>query len=262
MLGLHPYDPHAVLAQTDAHTAIVLALCALALIGNYIMWIENLRLGSRARLYPMPAVCILFFLSHDLTFVASYHTWFHEFDHWFPKLWWYGLILTCLMELAFLGLWLKFARTEVAPQLSRCTFTLATLAALAATTIAWLVIKSTMNDPLYLIIFGFTVFFCGPWYLALMWRRQSDAGQSIVGWLGYLMMPIFYWPATAILSPTFRSPLWIAFGVITALFGLANIGCIHYLRANQYRGTSLPSSADQFRDFRSAGVGGPRSGLG
>lgn len=232
MLSFAPYDTTAVLAQVDRHPLLVLGLCGLALIGNYVFWIETLRLGWRHRVYAMPAPCIFFFLSHDLTFVAGYHLWFGRFHHWFPQLWWYGLIITCMMELAFLGMWLTLARLEVAPQLGPRAFTLVTLAGLVATAIAWLVVKSVLDDQLYLTIFGFTVFFCGPCYLALTWRRQRVVDQSTTAWLGYLMMPIFYWPATAILAPTFRGGLWIALGVATVAFGLVNLLLVRKLRTS------------------------------
>lgn len=247
MLNFGSYDTDAVLAQVDRHTLVVLALCALALIGNYIFWIETLRLGWRHRVYAMPAPCIFFFLSHDLTFVASYRLWFGEIDHWFPQLWWYGLVVTCLMELGFLVMWLKFARPEVAPTLGPSAFAVATLAGLVATATAWLVIKSALDDQLYLTIFGFTVFFCGPWYMALTWRRQRAVDQSAAAWLGYLMMPIFYWPAIAILSPTFRGPLWIALGLATVAFGIANLLLVRKLReAGSITGTA-PSAPVEAR---------------
>jgi hypothetical protein len=228
---MHPYNTDLVLHEVDNQAVVILLLCALALIGNYIMWIENLRHGFRGKIYTMPVPCVLFFLSHDATFVASYHVWFSDIDHWFPRLWWFGLILTVIMELAFLVMFLKFGRKELAPQLTRAAFVAATFFGLVITTIAWLVIKSVMDDQLYLIVFGFTVFWCSPWYFALTWRRKSAAGQTVTAWLGYLMMPIFYWPATMILSDTFRSPLWIALGIATAIGGLINLSYVHHLKA-------------------------------
>jgi len=229
MLTLHPYDTTAVLRQVDQHVVLVLVLCALALIGNYILWIENIRHGFRARVYSMPVPCLLFFLCHDLTFVASYHLWFHDIDHWFPKLWWFGLILTVMMELTFLGMFFKFGRKELASRVSQRAFVAATLVGLAFTAVGWAVIKSVMDDELFLVIFGFTVFWCGPWYFALTWRRGHAAGQTVLGWVGYLMMPLFYWPATMILSEVFRSVTWIALGIAAFLGGVINLGFVHHL---------------------------------
>lgn len=230
MLDLDPYRTGEVLANVEDHTAVVLVLCALALLGNYIFWISNLRGGWRAQTYTMPLPCIVFFLAHDATFVASYDIWFHDIDHWFPKLWWFGLIVTCLMEVTFLAMFLRFAQSEIAPQVSRQVFVIGTFVALAFATVSWLVIKSAMDDRLYLTIFGFTIFWCGPWYLALTWRRQHAGGQTRLAWCAYLMMPLFYWPATMVMSEDFRSALWIGLGVATVLGGLANLALLTWLR--------------------------------
>jgi hypothetical protein len=223
------YQTQAVLHQVDHHTAVILILCAAALIGNYLFWIENLIAGFRRRTYTMPVPCILFFVCHDLTFVADYDRWFHQIDHWFVKLWWFGLIATSLMELAFLAQFLMYGRRELAPELSPRAFTIATLLAVAGTLIPWLVIHHAMRDPMFLTVFGFTVFWCAPFYLALQWRRRAHIGQSIRGWLAFLLMPLCYWPATWILSPGFHTVLWNALGVTIVIGALANIACIRYL---------------------------------
>jgi len=224
------YETQAVLQTVDRHVLPILVLCGLALIGNYILWIENLRLGFRDKTYSMPIGCLFFFLPHDATFIALYSHWFHDLNHWFAKLWWYGLCVTVCMELTFLVMLLKYGRKELAPRISQGLFTAIILLGLALCTIAWLVVKSTMDDDLFLVIFGVTVFWCAPFNMALMARRQSAVGQSQLAWLGFLMMPLFYYPATLLLSPGFRSPLWLALGAATVIGGIVNL---LYLRALQ-----------------------------
>lgn len=223
------YQTSDVLHMVDAHTVPVMLLCGMALVGNYIFWIENLRLGFRHKTYSMPIGCLLFFLPHDGTFVVMYHHWFYDIHHWFPELWWCGLCVTVGMELTFLVMLLKYGRAEVAPNASQAMFTCMVLLGLALCTIVWLVLKSVMDDDLFLVIFGITIFWCAPFNLALMARRQATVGQSRLAWIGFLMMPVFYWPATFILSPGFRSPLWIALGVATIIAGLLNLVYIHDL---------------------------------
>jgi hypothetical protein len=227
------YQTNAVLLAVDQHTLPVLALCALALIGNYIFWIENLRLGFSAKTYSMPLGCLLFFLPHDATFVALYPHWFHDIHHWFPELWWCGLCVTVCMELAFLAMLLKYGRAELAPNASQGMFTAIILLGLALCTIAWLMVKSIMDDDLFLVIFGVTIFWCAPFNFALMARRQSAAGQSQLAWTGFLMMPLAYWPATLFLAPGFHSPLWLALGAATVTGGLANLAYIRHLTRNR-----------------------------
>jgi len=223
------YQTSDVLRMVDEHTVPVLCLCALALVGNYIFWIENLRLGFRHKTYSMPIGCLLFFLPHDATFVAMYNHWFHDIHHWFPELWWFGLCVTVCMELAFLVMLLKYGRAEVAPRASQAVFTGMVLLGLGLCTIVWLVVKSVMEDELFLVIFGVTIFWCAPFNLALMARRNSSVGQSRLAWSGFLMMPLFYYPATFILSPGFRSPLWIALGAATIIGGVMNMIYLIYL---------------------------------
>lgn len=223
------YQTADVLRMVDQHRTIILLLCAFALTGNYIFWIENLRLGFRHKTYSMPIGCLLFFLPHDATFVAMYAHWFHDINHWFPELWWFGLCVTVGMELAFLVMLLKYGRAEIAPQVSQTLFACMVLLGLAVCTVVWLVVKSVMEDDLFLIIFAVTIFWCAPFNLALMARRNATAGQSQLAWTGYLMMPIFYYPATFILSPGFRTPLWVALGAVTIIGGVMNIVYLRYL---------------------------------
>jgi len=224
------YETQSVLQAVDRNMVPVLVLSAMALIGNYVFWIENLRLGFRARTYSMPVGCLLFFLPHDATFVAMYSHWFHQINHWFPKLWWYGLCLTVAMELTFLFMLLKYGRRELAPQSTKIMFSVVIVFGIVLATIAWLVVKSVMQDELFLIIFGVTIFWCTPFNFALMAQRKSATGQSLVAWTGYLMMPIFYWPATWLLSDGFHSFLWNALGIAAIAGGIANICFIRILK--------------------------------
>jgi hypothetical protein len=239
------YETRAVLQTVDQHALPIMALCMLALVGNYIYWIENLRLGFRHKIYSMPVGCLLFFLPHDATFVALYWHWFHDINHWFPKLWWAGLCVTVCMELVFLTMLLKYGRKELAPRASQSLFSGIILLGLILCSIAWLVVKSTMDDELFLVIFGVTLFWCAPFNFGLMALRQSAVGQSQLAWLGFLMMPIFYYPATMMLSPGFHSPLWIAFGVATVVGGLVNLA---YIRSLQH--LRIPAAAAQLLQSR------------
>lgn len=225
------YDPAGVLAAVDRQAPLVLGLCALSLAGNLILWGINLGIGFRERLYTMPLPCVTFFLVHDATFVLFYPKWFHEYGHWFVELWWAGLCVTVALELAFLWLLLRYGRRELLPEVSQPTYVGLVLGALLLTACAWAALKSAMQDDLFLVIFGITIFWCGAFNLALMARRRSAAGQTIPAWCGYLMMPAFYWPATFLLDPWFRSPAWMALGAATIVLGIANLVAIRALTA-------------------------------
>jgi hypothetical protein len=223
------YETQEVLKAVDRDTVAVMALSSLALIGNYIYWIENLRLGFRAGRYSMPVGCLLFFLPHDATFIAMHGHWFNDINHWFPKLWWYGLCVTVIMELTFLIMLLRHGRKELAPEITQEKFTFLVLFGLTLTTIAWLTVKSVMNDELFLLIFGVTIFWCTPFNFALMAQRKSAVGQSTLAWIGFLMMPVFYWPATWLMSDGFHSLLWNALGLATVAGGVANLVYVRQL---------------------------------
>jgi hypothetical protein len=227
------YQTAAVLQAVDAHTVIVLALCGISLVGNYVYWIENLRLGFRDKRYSMPVGSLFFFLPHDGTYVAMYPHWFHHIHHWFPELWWCGLCVTVCMELAFLTMLLMFGRKELAPAASQGQFTALILFGLVLCCIAWLVVKSTMQDELFLTIFGVTIFWCAPFTFALMARRGDPVGQSTLSWCGYILMTAAYWPATWILAPGFHSVLWNALGVACLAGGVANLWLIRKLNARR-----------------------------
>ena len=223
------YQTHDVLLAVDRNMLVVLMLSGLALVGNYIYWIENLRLGFRDRRYSMPVGCLLFFLPHDATFVAMHSHWFDDIGHWFPKLWWYGLCVTVMMELTFLILLLRHGRKELAPETTQARFAAIILLGLALATVAWLTVKSVMNDELFLVIFGVTIFWCTPFNFALMAQRKSAVGQSVLAWVGFLMMPLFYWPATWLLSDGFHSLQWNALGMATVVGGTANLAYVRFL---------------------------------
>jgi hypothetical protein len=228
------YEIQEVLSAVDRNTVAVMALSSLALIGNYIYWIENLRLGFRDRRYSMPVGVLFLALPHDATFLALYSHWFNDINHWFPKLWWCGLCVTVLMELAFLVLLLKHGRKELAPETSQKTFAAVILFGMALATVTWLVIKSVMQDELFLTIFGVTIIWCAPFNFALMAQRKSAVGQSILAWIGFLMMPLFYWPATWLMAAGFHSLLWNALGVATLAGGIANLVYVHRLNKATY----------------------------
>jgi hypothetical protein len=235
------YETLKVFASVDRNAPIVLVLCAMALLGNYILWFENLRLGFRHGVYTMPVGSLLFFLPHDATFVLLFRKWFHEYDHWFPQLWWYGLCITVVMELAFLHMLIRFGRRELLPQLSQRTFVAVVLSLLALASIGWLVVKSVMDDELFLVIFGITVFWCAMFNLGLMARRGSAVGQSVPAWCGYMMMPLFYWPATFLLDPGFISALWIALGFAAVAAGALNL--IYIVHLNRRISSAAGASA-------------------
>lgn len=224
------YDAAAVLAAVDRNAVPVLLIAGLALVGNAIFYFEALRLGFRERTYTMPLCGLYFFIPHDMTFVLLWEKWFVEYDHWFLKLFWIALVFTALAAWVFLFQFLRYGQRECMPQVSRVTFVVLVLGGLVLSTGVWLALKSVLNDELFLFAFGLTAFWCAPFGMALMLRRGTRKAQSTLMWLGYVAIPLFYWPATAIyLGPYFQSPTWLALGAAAVMWGVANIVLIQRL---------------------------------
>jgi hypothetical protein len=218
------YEPAATLAAIDANPVPVLLLCAVALAGNALYYFECMRLGFSQQTYGMPIAGLFFFIPHDMTYVLLWQKWFVEYDHWFLKLFWVGLVVTSLAAWVFLWQAVRYGHRELMPQWSRAAFTLLVLAGLLACSAAWWAVKNVLDDELFLFAFGFTAFWCAPFGTALMLRRRSRLGNSQRMWAGYTAIPLYYWPATMLYLPDgFRSPAWVALGAVAVLWGLANV---------------------------------------
>ena len=217
------YDPVASLQNIDQHVVPVIGLCVIALIFNYAYFGEALRLGFRHRTYSVPASVTLLFLPHDLSYLLQFNKWFVEYDHWFPKLWWVGLVFTSSIEAVFFYQLLRYGREEILPQLSQKAYVLVMFLALGATALAWLTVKQALNDELYLFSFGWTLFFGAPLAISMMVRRDSTRGQSRWMWISYMLMAIFYWAATSFIDPYFRSAGWLAVLMLALGFAAANL---------------------------------------
>ena len=220
------YDPVASLQSIDQHVVPVIGLCIVALIFNYAYFGEALRLGFRHRTYSVPASVTLLFLPHDLSYLFQFNKWFVEYDHWFPKLWWVGLVFTSAIEAVFFYQLLRYGREEILPQLSQKAYVAVMFLALGATALAWLTVKQALNDDLYLFSFGWTLFFGAPLAISMMVRRGSTRGQSRWMWISYMLMAIFYWAATAFIDPYFRSAGWIVVLALALGFAMANLWMI------------------------------------
>ena len=217
------YDPIATLQQIDQNKLTVIALCLVALVFNYAYFGEALRLGRRDRTYSVPASVTLLFLPHDLSYLFLFEKWFVQYDHWFCKLWWVGLIFTSAIEALFLLQLLRYGREEILPRLSPKAYVAVMLLVLCASTLAWLTVKQALNDELYLFSFGWTLFWGSPLVISMMVRRGTTRGQSRWMWVSYMLMAVFYWAATTFMDPYFRSPSWWAVLLLALGFASANL---------------------------------------
>lgn len=233
------YDPIATLQAVDANAVAIIGLCVVALVFNYMYFGEAIRLGKLHRTFSVPVPVTLLFLPHDLTYLLQFDKWFYQYDHWFCKLWWVGLVFTASIEGVFFYQLLRYGREELFPRLSQRQYVATMLLGLLATAVAWLTIKQALSDDLFLFSFGWTLFWGAPFCLQMMLRRGNTRGQSRLMWVSYILMAIFYWAATAFMDPYFRSAGWLAVLALAVGFGGVNWWMVTRLPAYQPE----PSSA-------------------
>ena len=221
------YDAHEVLRAIDAHTVGIFGFLVVSVGGMYLWFGEGLRVARRDGVYAFPAAVTLFYLAHDTSLVVRFDKWFGVYDHWFLKLWWAALVLTSVLEVLCLRQVWRYGRAELAPNLSRRAFGCALVGAFVCTALLWYAVKYALienagaGDDLFMFSFGATVLFYPPFAIALMLRRGSSAGQTVLMWLGFTGIGVGYFGATIVyFPPPFRSWEWIALGAASVIGSL------------------------------------------
>jgi len=219
------YDTKLVLAAIDQNAPYILALCGLAMIFNYIYFIDAARLGFKDKVYPTSVFPTLFWLCGDGSVVLDYNLAFNVVNHWYMKLFWGALCLTVAFEILYLYMILRFGRKEIAPQMTQPRFVATVLGALVATFVAYNFIKSQMVDTLVIDYFCLANL-AGPMFgLPLMVRRKTRAGTSPLIWFCYTML-VLCWSAALIFfyGKPFASPLYLTlYGVTIAASIVATV---------------------------------------
>jgi hypothetical protein len=227
--NLSIYDVKSTLSAIDANLIWLLVFGGGSLIFNFLFFGAAIANGFKDKAVSMPIGSTLIFFAHDLLYLLMFDKWFGVYQHWFPMLFWVGLVITLCMECVFLYITIKFGRTEHAPQLTQNQYRNLVLAAVVGVFIAWLPLKYALADELWLFTFGWTVWFCTPFVIPMMLRRNSTAGQSLLMWYSYMGMAICYWMAMWPLDPFFRSPLWLGLLPVILLSAAAIIFTIKKL---------------------------------
>lgn len=225
------YDSLAALAAIDADPWRFLLPGFAAFVGNAVYYVEMLRLGFSQRVYAMPLLATFFFIPHDLSYVLNFREWFVVYDHWLPKLMWAPLLVTSACAFIFLYQAIRFGHRELMPWASPRLFRTLMLLGVAAGAALWSVLKSAIDDDLYLFAFGMTAFWCAPAGMALMLRRGSRAAQSMAMWAGYIAIPLFWWIAVWPVAGFFRTSEWLVLGAIAVAAGFANLFLVRRLPA-------------------------------
>ncbi len=215
------YDARTVLSAIDRNAPYILALCAAAMLCNYIFFIDAARRGFRDRTYPFSVLSTLFWLSGDASVVLDYNLAFHVVNHWYVKAFWFALVFTVMFELLYLSMILRFGRRELAPDMRQSHFAALVLSGLAVMFTAYTFVKTRVGDTLFIDYFC-VANLVGPIFnWRLISRRGDRAGTSPLIWVCYTLLVMFWSSALWLFyGPPFRSPGYLA------LYGLALAGSV------------------------------------
>jgi hypothetical protein len=209
------YEPLHVLHAIDRNKAAIMTLCTGAMICNYAWFFAAVRQGFKDKVYPIPIVSTLFWLTGDASVVIRWLTGHDAYNHWYVRLFAMSLILTVICELTFLFLILKFGRKELMPSNSQAEFNRAIFAGLFVTIVVWTYINSNMIDPLNITYFNLANMIGPVASAALIIKRGSRAGTSSFIWWGYTaMLSFFYLACILFYGRPFYSPGYILFDAV------------------------------------------------
>lgn len=204
------YEAESVFTAVDDNVVLFLVLGAGALACNWYYFFACARLAQRDRCAPMALCATTVFIGHDASYLLNYDDWFVTYDHWFPKLFWGGLIVTNLFEMIFFVQIVRYGRRELAPRMTQPHWSAYCLGALVTGVAFWSVVRSYLDDPLYLMTFLVTFGMCAPATFAFMVRRGDRTGVGGGQLWAYLGIGVFYMGlTTVVLGGAFQEPVWI-----------------------------------------------------
>jgi hypothetical protein len=223
------YDPISALAAIDSHAVAVLGCFAVTALATSTYLFESFRLTFRDAAYSVALPAVGWFAVHDLGFVLQYGTWFHTYDHWWVKAWWVALIGTSIVEFALVAMVIKYGWRELAPWLSKRAFTLGVTLMVAGIAALWWLVKQALDDPLYLISFPITAFWAVPFSTAMILRRGSRRGQSILQNICVAVIVLGFQGALWQVDEFFRSGPFVAFTVVAVAWSIGNVWLLRRL---------------------------------
>jgi len=230
------YDPQVVIENSESgvRMALILILMAAAGIGGYMQYVGAMRRGKRDRIYSIPLVTNLWNFAHDVTFVASYDSWFDdENELWILKLFWFGLIVFSIMELVVISHIIRFAREDLWGEGCTVPRAIATYAALQAFVfgIFWW-FQGITEDPLEYYGLTTTVIMASAFNISMMRSRGSQRGMSEFILWGYVTLSCAFWPWMMVSDPGhFCHPIYFLMAGGNIAVGLYSIKVFRSLPA-------------------------------
>ena len=243
------YDAHAALQTIDTNTMPIMACLLVTVVFVFVYFGIAFKMAIRQKVYVVPFIGSALFFWHDFTFVLMYDKWFHGYDHWWVKMWWYALCGSVAFELLMIWQVYRYGHKELWPNLSKRAFGSLIVLGTLGIGMMWALIKFSLDDDLFFITFAITAVFSVPFHTALMAKRQSRAGQSVVMELSTIVMLLSLSAVFMQIDDFFRSPLYLGFVAVFVLWPLANVWLI--LR--------LPPAQPAVANDAQAAVGGLRT---
>jgi len=225
------YDAHEALVGIDAHTAEIMTYLLVTVAAAFLYFAIAFRIAIKQKIYVVPFIGSALFFWHDFTYVCMYDKWFHVYDHWWVKLWWFALVGTVIFELLMIAQVYQYGQKELWPGMSRRAFGALLVSGTFGIGAMWWLVKASLGDELFFITFEITAVFSVPFHTAIMARRQSRAGQSAAMELATIVMLWCEWGAFSKVAPFFTTAPMIAFMCVFTIWPLANIWLMQRLPA-------------------------------
>jgi hypothetical protein len=231
------YDPAVLLDAIDTHTVGVLTGFGLAMVLQNVAMITAVLVTRRTGVISVPLPCTYLWFAHDLGTVARFDTWFNQYDHWFLKLFWLGLLSALVIELIFLWQAVKVGRREYLPQGTQAQWTVLALGGAAVIVVLWEYLLVIFDDPIYQAAPAITLFLLPVATTALLLRRQSAVGQAPLVYGCFAAMVPLWWGVTAgAYGGAFRSWQYLSAGVLA--FGMLIAVTVAVWRLSQLQAES------------------------
>ena len=208
------YDPQIILDAVDAHWLPILIGFGLVMVLQNVAMITAVVMTHRERWISIPLPCTYLWFAHDLGVVARFNVWFHDYGHWFLKLFWVGLLTALLLELVFLYQAVVVGRREYLPNGTTAQWGALVIAGAVATVVLWEYLKHMWGDPLYQAAPAITLFVLPLATTALILRRRSAIAQHPLIYACFAGMVVLWWGVTArFYGPFFTGWQYLAVGV-------------------------------------------------
>lgn len=186
------YDPQVTLAAITDNAVPIVVIGGISIVAMWVFFVEAARMSRRDRVAPMALWMTVLWWPHDGNYLLRFDDWFSTYDHWFMQLFWFAIIVTFVSETIYVVETIRYGRDELSPGQSQGMHTLRILGALAAGVISWSLLKGSLEDPLFLLSFMGTLLWGLPSSMALLTRRRSAVGQSLLEWQAYCVMTFCY----------------------------------------------------------------------